>query len=70
MMAISELRALTGCPLSWAKIWVSHAGRADAIGTTAACPYCGKPLKTALAKQCPRCNMDWHDPKRPKRLGA
>ena len=23
-----------------------------------------------LAKQCPHCNMDWHDPKKPKRLGA
>jgi hypothetical protein len=69
IMATQELRALTRCPLTWAKIWVSHSGRADAIGTTAPCPYCGKPLKTALAKQCPHCNMDWHNPKNPKKLG-
>lgn len=70
MMAMHELRSLTLCPVSWAKIWVLHSGRPDAVGTTAPCPYCGKPLKTALAKQCPHCNMDWHDPKKPKRLGT
>lgn len=69
MMAMHELRAITLCPVSWAKIWVLHSGRPDAVGTTTPCPYCGKPLKTALAKQCPHCNMDWHDPKKPKRLG-
>jgi hypothetical protein len=69
MVATQELKALTHCPLSWAKLWVAHGGRADAAGTAAPCPYCGKPLKTALAKQCPHCNMDWHDPKNPKRLG-
>jgi hypothetical protein len=70
MVAMQELRSLTSCPISWAKIWVLHSGRADAAGTTAPCPYCGKPLKTALAKQCPHCNMDWHNPLIPKRLGA
>lgn len=70
MMATHELRAITHCPLSFAKIWVLHSGRVDAVGTTAPCPYCGKPLKTALAKQCPHCNMDWHNPDKPKRLGA
>jgi hypothetical protein len=70
MMAMHELRAITMCPLAWAKIWVLHSGRPDAMGTTAPCPYCGKPLKTALAKQCPHCNMDWHDPARPRRLGS
>ena len=70
MMAVHEIRSLTLCPVSWAKIWVQHSGRADAVGTTAPCPYCGKPLKTALARQCPHCNMDWHDPKHPKELGV
>jgi len=70
MMAMHELRSLTLCPISWAKIWVLHSGRADAVGTTAPCPYCGKPLKTALAKQCPHCKMDWHNPAHPKRLGV
>jgi hypothetical protein len=27
------------------------------------CPYCGKPLKTKLAKMCFHCGLDWHDPK-------
>jgi hypothetical protein len=69
IVAVQELKAITHCPLSWAKMWVAHSGRADGVGTTAPCPYCGKPLKTALAKQCPHCNMDWHDPKNPKQLG-
>jgi hypothetical protein len=28
------------------------------------CPYCGEPLRTAAAKQCRHCKMDWHDPER------
>jgi hypothetical protein len=26
------------------------------------CPYCGEPLRTAIARQCRFCKMDWHDP--------
>jgi hypothetical protein len=26
------------------------------------CPYCGKRLLSAVAKQCFECGMDWHDP--------
>jgi len=69
-MATQELRSATGCPLTWAKIWVFHRGRPDAVGTSAPCPYCGKPLVTALAKQCRYCLMDWHDPQKPKKLTA
>lgn len=68
-MAMHELHSLVHCPPAWAKIWVLHGGRPEGIGTTAPCPYCGKPLKTALAKQCPHCNMDWHDANKPRRLG-
>ena len=67
--ALQELRAFTSCPISWAKLWVLHSGRADAVGTTAPCPYCGKPLKTARARQCQHCLMDWHDPNNVKKLG-
>src|SRR6476619_1950872 len=70
IMAMHELRSITLCPVAWAKIWVQHSGRSDSMVTTAPCPYCGKSLKTALAKQCPQCNMDWHDPQHPKRLGS
>lgn len=67
--ATRELRAFTGCPISWAKLWVVHAGHPDAIGTTAPCPYCGQPLMTARARQCRHCLMDWHDPNHVKKLG-
>jgi hypothetical protein len=26
------------------------------------CPYCSRPIRTARAKQCRWCGMDWHDP--------
>jgi predicted RNA-binding Zn-ribbon protein involved in translation (DUF1610 family) len=69
-MAMQELRSATGCPIAWAKIWVQHRDNPDTVGTTAPCPYCGKPLITALAKQCRYCLMDWHEPQKPKKLGA
>jgi hypothetical protein len=34
------------------------------------CPFCGEPLKTKVAKQCPWCRMDWHDEAHPYRLGT
>lgn len=62
-LATAELRAATDCPLSWAKLWVSHNGRPEwEVGATTPCPYCGKPLRTPVAKQCRHCGMDWHDP--------
>ena len=68
LMAMRELEFLTGAPTRWAKIWVLHSGRADAVDSTAPCPFCGRPLKTARARQCAHCLMDWHDPKNPRSL--
>jgi len=62
IMAIAELRKATGCSLPWAKIWVTHRGRPEPLeNDTAPCPYCGKPLRTSLAKQCRFCKRDWHE---------
>ena len=66
MLAIAELRAATGCSLDWAKLWVYHSGQPE----TSPCPYCGKPLRTPLAKQCRHCHSDWHDPDRVVKLGS
>ena len=62
--AMKELSSLTGCNLRWAKIWVLHPNgpqpkyRQDGPP----CLYCGEVLRTAKAKQCLSCGMDWHDP--------
>jgi hypothetical protein len=69
--AIKALREQTGCSLSWAKLWVEHRGNAqDEFFNTGPCPYCGRPLRSAEAKQCRHCHRDWHDPKNVKTLGA
>ena len=36
---------------------------------TAPCPYCGQPLRTALARQCRPCRRDWHNPEQIRWLG-
>jgi hypothetical protein len=72
IMAIQELRAATGSPLNFAHLWVAHRGRpiAPEGDSPTPCPYCGKPLQTALAKQCRHCRRDWHDPTKLATLGA
>jgi hypothetical protein len=63
IMAVIELRAATGCPEHWAKLWVEHRGRPQPDWRKPApCPYCGELLRSSLAKQCPHCRRDWHDP--------
>ncbi|WP_313920213.1 hypothetical protein [Tahibacter sp.] len=59
-LAMAELRAATGCSGRWAKIWVIHAGRPGTLFPGPPCPHCGKPLRTARARQCPHCLAQWH----------
>jgi hypothetical protein len=62
-LAIPMIRDLTGCPLDWAKLWFGRPnGPHREFGESAAppCPYCGKQLRTKLAKQCVECGADWH----------
>ena len=62
--AIKRLRDATGWGLADAKMWVDRASehahyRKFSAGNP--CPYCGRPLRTVLAKQCFECGTDWHD---------
>jgi hypothetical protein len=61
MLARQELAAQVGCPERWAKIWVNHLGKARPRMQGPPCPYCGKPVRTSRARQCPHCFADWHD---------
>jgi hypothetical protein len=70
IMAMSELRAATGCSISWAKLWVQHDGRAKPAKESRPCPYCGSPLRTSMAKRCRYCRRDWHGPENVLTLGA
>jgi hypothetical protein len=71
VMAIEELRVATGCSIQWAKIWVTHRGSPrPSEEDTAPCPYCGKPLRTSMARQCRFRRRDWHDPNNPGWLGG
>lgn len=65
MAAMQELEAATKCPQRWAKVWVVHDGRAEARFPGPPCPYCGRPLRTSKARQCPHCHTDWHPPREP-----
>jgi hypothetical protein len=60
--AISELIRLTGCPVSFAKIWWLHPHGSAHEDRSTPCPFCGQPLRTSEAKQCRYCKRDWHDP--------
>lgn len=59
-LAQAELIAATGCSARWAKIWVVHSGRPHVVTPGPPCPYCGMPLRTDRARQCPHCFKAWH----------
>ena len=60
--AIKRLREATGCGLADAKTWVDRTLVKDKRRPAdKPCPYCGKPLRTDLARQCFECGADWHD---------
>jgi hypothetical protein len=59
IMAIQELRALTGCSLLWAKLWVQHAGRPRALRPGQPCPFCAESLENSRALRCRQCGRDW-----------
>lgn len=58
MQAFKEIRARTGCPSLWAKIWAFHPQGPHP--SPPPCPYCARPLRTAEAQQCFECGADWH----------
>ena len=68
--AMRELVDATGCPLSWANLWVAHKGRAQTRPPGTTCSHCGGRLRTPQAKQCLECGMDWHDPHNVHRRGT
>jgi hypothetical protein len=59
MMAIQELRALTGCSLLWAQLWVQHKGRPRALRPGPPCRFCDEPLHDSRSQHCPQCGRDW-----------
>jgi hypothetical protein len=59
-LAQEELKACTGAPPRFAKIWAIHSGKADLRYPGPPCPHCGEPLATSRAKQCLHCHRDWH----------
>lgn len=60
--AVKELSRLTGLSLSEAKFWTDHLGEpVGRANVTGPCPFCGKELRTAAAKQCRHCLRDWHN---------
>ena len=58
--AIKHLRECAGLSILQGQAWV-HSHGLKYERPTIPCPYCKKPLRSPLAKQCFHCGMDWHD---------
>jgi hypothetical protein len=71
MMALAELRAITECSPTWARIWISHCGRARSHRHGMSCPYCGTALASSRAYACGLCGRSWrgHPHFDPDRIG-
>lgn len=62
-LQMKRLIEITGCPMTWAKIWSLHPdGPHRMFGENDAppCNFCGRQLRTKQAKQCVECGADWH----------
>ncbi|MEM7245448.1 MAG: hypothetical protein AAF533_08890 [Acidobacteriota bacterium] len=68
-LAMRAIQEKTGASMYWAKLWVLHSHGVHEADPVTPCPYCGEPLRTPKAKQCPHCKADWHVPGKLRRLG-
>ncbi len=60
--AEQALRKLVGCTRGEAMRWVRHGGKALPWPSGRICQFCAGFLRSATAKQCFTCGIDWHDP--------
>jgi hypothetical protein len=59
IQAMARIRQ-AGCSYEAAQAWTVHQYHYCREGCTTPCPFCGKTLRTAEAKQCRFCGADWH----------
>jgi hypothetical protein len=68
--AIKRLREATGVNLGMATQIVAQRIDFKAQKERQPCPYCGKLLRSMIAKRCLECGLDWHDPNNVVRQGS
>lgn len=68
--AVEDASAQCLNPASVAERFAQRFRSADPSNEGASpCPYCGRPLRTTLSKQCRFCRRDWHDPLNVRLIG-